>query len=151
MSEDPERTRSGGCLCGAVRYRIDGPVRPVIACHCRQCRRQSGHYYAATAAARSDVTIQGQEAITWFAASSQAERGFCSRCGSALFWHWHGRDRLSILAGSLDEPTGLALIGHIFVGEKGDYYEIADGLPQRAQHCQGDLFADLTGQRAPEE
>ena len=138
-------THTGGCLCGAVRYRVAGPMRPVIACHCRQCRRQSGHYYAASGAAPGDVEIEGAVEITWYEASAHAARGFCSHCGSALFWHWHGRDHLSILAGSLDEPSGLRLIGHIFVGEKGDYYEIADGLPQRERGTDGEPVSDLTG------
>lgn len=135
--------RTGGCSCGAVRYRIEGPVRPVVGCHCHQCRRQSGHYFAATAADRSDVTIEGEEAITWYPSSPEAKRGFCSRCGSALFWDWPGRGRLSILAGSVDEPTGLQFIGHIFVAEKGDYYEITDGLPQRDYGPNGDVVEDL--------
>ena len=139
------RVRTGGCLCGAVRYHVDGPMRPVIACHCQQCRKQSGHYFAASQAARSSVEISGGEAITWYRASPNALRGFCSRCGSALFWNWDGADRLSILAGSLDDPSGLALIGHIHTREKGDYYEIVDGLPQRAGGCDGDPVTDLTG------
>ena len=139
------RVRTGGCLCGAVRYHVDGSMRPVIACHCHQCRKQSGHYFAATQAARSNVEIAGGEAITWYRASENAERGFCSRCGSALFWNWDGADRLSILAGSLDDPSGLSLIGHIYTAEKGDYYAIDDGLPQRAYRFDGDPVTDLTG------
>jgi hypothetical protein len=136
---------TGGCLCGAVRYRVDGPLRPVVACHCRQCRRQSGHYYAATSARRADVTIQGSDRITWYHASAQAARGFCATCGSALFWAPAGGERLGLLAGSLDDPTGLQLVGHIFVADKGAYYRIDDGLPQRAQGADGDLVADLLG------
>lgn len=137
---------TGGCHCGAVRYRVDGPLRPVIACHCRQCRRQSGHHYAATQAARADLEIRGEAAITWYQASPEAHRGFCATCGSALFWVRGDGERMSILAGSLDDPTGLELIGHIFVADKGDYYAIADGLPQRAHGCTGDPVADLTGE-----
>jgi hypothetical protein len=136
---------TGGCLCGAVRYRVDGPLRPVVACHCRQCRRQSGHHYAATSARREDVTIEGAESITWYRASDEAARGFCKVCGSALFWAREHGERLSILAGSLDDPTGLQLVGHIYVADKGPYYRIADGLPQRDQGADGDVVADLLG------
>jgi len=139
------RVRTGGCLCGAVRYHVDGPMRPVIACHCHQCRKQSGHYFAATQAAHANVEITGGDAITWYRASDNAKRGFCSRCGSALFWNWDNADRLSILAGSLDDPSGLELIGHIFTAEKGDYYRITDRLPQREGGCDGDPVTDLTG------
>lgn len=118
----------GGCLCGAVRYSVEGPLRPVVACHCTQCRRSSGHHVAATAAPRDAVRIEG--AVSWYASSAFARRGFCGTCGSNLFWEAEGRDTLSILAGTLDGETGLALERHIFVADKGDYYDIADGLPQ---------------------
>jgi len=57
-------------------------------------------------------------------------RGFCSTCGSSLFWHPKGEENISVAAGALDMPTGLATIGHIWVEQKGDYYEIGDDLPQ---------------------
>ncbi len=122
--------RTGGCLCGAVRYRVEGPMRPVTACHCKQCRRTSGHHVAATAAPRARVAIEGQ--VAWYASSPEARRGFCPTCGSNLFWERAGADTLSIFAGALDDPTGLRLVGHIFVADKGDYYRVADGLPQAA-------------------
>lgn len=121
---------TGGCLCGAVRYRVDGPMRDVVACHCTQCRRSSGHHVAATAAARSDVEIAGP--VVWYPSSPSARRGFCPTCGANLFWDGHAGSDLSIFAGTLDRPTGLTLRGHIFVADKGDYYAIADGLPQAA-------------------
>ena len=83
---------------------------------------------AATAARREDVAITGE--VTWYASSPEARRGFCARCGSNLFWERPGSGGISIFAGTLDLPTGLRLKGHIHVAGKGDYYEIADGLPQ---------------------
>ena len=118
---------TGGCLCSEVSFRVTGPLRPVIACHCTQCRRTSGHYTAATSAPREAVEIEGD--VEWYASSEEAKRGFCPICGSNLFWD-DGGDRLAIFAGSLDGPTGLKMEGHIFCGDKGDYYEIKDGLPQ---------------------
>ena len=120
-------TVEGGCLCGAVRYRVTGPLRPVIACHCTQCRKTSGHHVAATSAPRDKVEVHGP--VAWFASSETARRGFCPTCGSNLFWDGPGT-HLSIMAGTLDAPTGLSLAGHIFVADKGDYYNIADDLPQ---------------------
>ncbi len=116
----------GACLCGAVRYRVAGPLRPVIACHCTQCRKTSGHYVAATSAPRETLTIEGK--VQWYVSSSTARRGFCPVCGSNLFWDGPGAN-LSIHAGTLDPPTGVRLAGHIFCAAKGDYYEIADDLP----------------------
>ena len=121
---------AGSCLCGAVRFRVDGPLRDVIGCHCRQCRKQSGHHVAATSAARGDLTVDGADAMTWFQSSPGHRRAFCATCGSHLFWDLEASANVSIFAGSLDAPTGIRLAAHIFMASKGDYYEIADGLPQ---------------------
>lgn len=128
----------GGCLCGAVRYQARGALRPVIACHCMQCRKTSGHHVAATSAPRNSVEISGD--VTWFASSPDARRGFCGICGSNLFWDGPG-SHLSIFAGTLDGPTGLQVSGHIFCADKGDYYELDDGLP-----CADGADAALTTQ-----
>ncbi|MEM9436663.1 MAG: GFA family protein [Pseudomonadota bacterium] len=119
--------REGGCLCGAVRYRVSGPLRPVVACHCLQCRKTSGHHVAATAAPKAAIEITGE--VQWFVSSDTARRGFCPVCGSNLFWDSAG-ETMSIFAGTLEGETGLSLAGHIFWADKGDYYEIADGVSQ---------------------
>jgi len=124
-----DKTTTGSCLCRQVTYRVSAPLRPVIACHCRQCRKTSGHHVAATSAPRDAVKIRGD--VTWYCSSGTARRGFCGRCGSNLFWDGGGNN-LSIFAGTLDAPTGLRVAGHIFCADKGDYYEIGDGLPQAA-------------------
>jgi hypothetical protein len=122
--------QSGACLCGAVRFRTKGALRGVIYCHCGQCRKQTGHYVAATQVADADITIEGADKLSWYAASPAARRGFCSVCGSLLFWKDHSLDRISIMAGAFERPSGLAGQSHIFVADKGDYYDIDDGLPQ---------------------
>ncbi len=123
---------TGGCLCGAVRYEARGPLSDVTACHCGQCRRQSGHFYATTRVARQNLMLVEDRGLKWYRASPTARRGFCGDCGSTLFWQSDAGDATAILAGSLDAPTGLKLARHIFVADKGDYYEITDGLPQHA-------------------
>lgn len=126
-------THSGHCLCGAVRFRTSGRLREVIACHCSQCRRQTGHFYAATNVQDDGLAVEGAESVTWYRASETASRGFCRTCGSALFWKGDGSDYTSIMAGAFDQPTGLKIGVHIFCADKGDYYEIADDAPQYAQ------------------
>ncbi len=121
---------TGSCLCGAVRFRTRGALRGVIYCHCSQCRKQSGHFVAATNAKDADIDIEGLDAVTWYGASDVAKRGFCGTCGSLLFWKHNHLDSISIMAGSFDRPSGLVGQSHIFVGDKGDYYEIEDDLPQ---------------------
>jgi hypothetical protein len=123
--------RTGGCLCGAVRYTVNGPLRAVVLCHCTQCRRNTGHFMAATAARHRDFRMDSAAELRWYESSGEARRGFCGRCGSTLFWQAGGRDYVSIAAGTLDGDTGLKSACHIYVGDKGDYYSIEDGLPQR--------------------
>jgi len=129
-----EKGGSGSCLCGGVRYRVDGPLTDVGACHCTQCRKTTGHYFAATTCARSALSFESDGTLAWYQSSSFARRGFCSRCGSSLFWERIDGDEIDILAGTLDPPTGLKMVDHIFVDNKGDYYEITDGLPQFGQY-----------------
>ncbi|HYL02026.1 MAG TPA: GFA family protein [Steroidobacteraceae bacterium] len=130
MNAKRSPVREGGCLCGAVRYAVDGPMRAVVLCHCTQCRRNTGHFMAATAARHRDFRLLAQEQLRWYDSSAAARRGFCGRCGSVLFWQGAGREYISIAAGSLDGTTGLESACHIFVADKGDYYSIDDGLPQ---------------------
>ncbi|NKB52130.1 MAG: GFA family protein [Rhizobiaceae bacterium] len=125
---------SGSCNCGGVTYTVRGQLREVIACHCGQCRKQSGHFYAATSASNMDLHIEDSGSLKWYAASEDAKRGFCSECGSALFWKRNGGEHTSILAGSLNgDAGGIKLDRHIFVADKGDYYDLNDGLPQFKQ------------------
>ena len=124
-------SHQGGCLCGAVRYRIAAPLRSVVACHCSQCRRTSGHFVAATNAPSASLSFIADQGLRWYRSSPEAERGFCHTCGGNLFWRRIGSDEISIMAGTLDVPTGLAIGEHIFVADKSDYYMIEDRVPQR--------------------
>ena len=119
--------KTGSCLCGAVSFEVRGPLRPTIACHCIQCRKQTGTYMSATASADRDLVFTRQDGLKWFRSSTEAERGFCKECGSVLFWKQDGSDATSISAGAIDGPSGAPLEGHIFCGSAGDYYVIAGG------------------------
>ena len=125
----------GGCLCGGVRYEVRGALRDVVACHCSQCRRTSGHFVAATQVPSAQLQLTESATLRWYRSSASAERGFCTRCGGNLFWRETAPESTttSIMAGTLEVPTGLRLSQHIFTGDKSDYYEITDGVPQRVQ------------------
>jgi hypothetical protein len=123
-------TYQGSCLCGSVRYQAVGPISNVVACHCNQCRKQSGHYFASTNVYDGRLSIEGAENLTWFQSSENAKRGFCRSCGSALFWKHNKDDFTAVLAGSIDGETGLATAKHIHCANKGDYYVIPDDAPQ---------------------
>jgi hypothetical protein len=128
--QPPNAVATGSCLCGAIRFRVRGPLRDVLVCHCVFCRRMNTHVGAYTACAVGDLEIENARTLRWHRASPRARRGFCSKCGSALFWEPTPLTHISIAAGSLNAPTGLKIKAHICAAQKGDYYEIADGAPQ---------------------
>lgn len=144
MTDSRTGILSGGCLCGGVRYRIDGEYRDVICCHCENCRRTHGHIAAYTALQRSDLIMDSEQTLQWYHdASPDTWRGFCNRCGASLFWDARdGRERISVAAGSLDDSRDLKTIGHVFVSEAGSYYEIDDGLPRFQTGNAGALESD---------
>ncbi len=133
---------TGGCLCGAVRYEVRGPLRAVVDCHCSQCRRTSGHFAAFTATRPEDLVLIESGGLRWYRSSARGRRGFCEVCGSSLFWEPASGERVSIAAGTLDLPTGLATAAHVFVEDAGDYYTIGDGLPHRADGDHGIAIPD---------
>ena len=135
------KTVQGGCLCGAVRYEIDGPLRKVVYCHCGQCRKTSGHFVAATAVDLEHLHMTEDGGLSWFESSDIAKRGFCNRCGSSLFWAPAHNKYMAVMAGAIDAPTGLTSREHIHVDDKSDYYELSDGLPQFPQD-HPDLWED---------
>ena len=120
----------GSCNCGAVKFTLAQPPTDPTACHCTQCRKQSGHFFASANLPKSALEVAGAENITWYQSSEKVRRGFCSQCGSWLFWEPVFRDWTSVALGSLESPTEITLERHIFVAHKGDYYAITDGLPQ---------------------
>ncbi len=139
MSAVQTADASGSCLCGAVRYEVRGPLRPVVYCHCSQCRRTSGHYVAASACDADDLTLLADQSLRWYDSSPQAQRGFCATCGGNLFWRPKEGDHVSIMAGTIDLPTGVRAIAHIHTDSASDYHVIADGLPQYADAGPDDL------------
>ena len=129
MSEtEAPRRATGRCLCGAVAYEINGPMRDVVSCHCGQCLRTHGNFAGYTNVLRDDLSLTQARGLKWYESSDIARRGFCGTCGASLFYERREGGAISIAAGTLDQPTNLKTVAHIFVTDKGDYYEIADGL-----------------------
>ena len=124
---------TGSCLCGAVRFEVSCDLPAPDGCHCSACRKWSGHYFVSTDVPRAAVKIEGEDKITWYRSSEKARRGFCSVCGSSLFWDPLHRDWTGIAMGAFERPTDTKIAVHIFVADKGDYYDITDGVPQNQQ------------------
>jgi hypothetical protein len=120
---------TGTCLCGAVTLTAPGTPGPVTACHCIQCRKLSGFYSASFDITEGATTWTGTDAIQTYTTPGDGTRAFCGICGSKLWF----RDRdgaFSVEAGLLDQPSHTTMTSHIFTAFKGDYYTIADSLPQ---------------------
>ncbi len=120
---------SASCLCGRVAFTVAPDKGGVGACHCRQCRKLSGHFSASFDADEAKVVYAARDSLAEYQTSGGSRRGFCRTCGSSL-WFRAAPGGFSVEAGSVDGATGLRLQSHIFVAEKGDYYRIDDGLPQ---------------------
>jgi len=125
-------THEGGCLCGAVRYAAHGALRDILVCHCVECRRWTGRAWAVTASKDDDFELLADDDLVWIPSprsSTGASRGFCARCGSSLFFRAPGRGRTGIGAGTLDEPDGLRVAGHIWVEQASDWEPPPVGVP----------------------
>ena len=127
---------TGRCHCGSVRFSVYGRLRDVIMCHCEDCQRIHGGAAAHSGAPRADVRFENQTDLRWYDSSSVARRGFCGRCGSALFYDLHGRDVIGICAGALDPPTGTKVAMHVFMRSARDYESTDTAAPRH------DLFPD---------
>ncbi len=147
MSADSLQPLTGRCLCGGVSYRIDGPRRNIVNCHCENCRRTHGHVAAYTSVDIADLELLEQQTLRWYHDSSpDTYRGFCSRCGASLFWDARdGRGKMAVAAGTLDDSGDLETIGHVYVAEAGKYYVIDDELPHFERGNAGALEQDDSG------
>ena len=135
MSNDPDPesapvSATGRCECGGVRFALRGPLRGVLNCHCGQCRRTHGHVGAYTRVEEGGLELREDAELRWYRSSDGARRGFCGRCGASLFFHSRERGGMAVSAGTLDEPTRLQTVAHVYVDHGGDYYRIDDGLPR---------------------
>lgn len=142
MVESNRDEATGGCLCGAVRFEVSSRLRDVVNCHCGMCLKLYGTFGAHSKAKKSNIRITEARGLKWYRTSKIARRGFYQECGSSLFWQPDKQDATGILAGSLDQPTGINTMGHIFVGDKADFYAIRDYLPQFEKSSDGALPDD---------
>ena len=112
----------GQCLCEEIQYTVDGPLRDIINCHCTRCRRSTGHFMAASQAKVEDIHIEG-DTLKWYNPTETVQYGFCSECGSTLFWRsTRTPDVMSIAAGTLTPPTGLKTTTAIYTNYGSDYH-----------------------------
>ena len=121
----------GGCLCGAVRYRISGKPLQGEYCHCSMCRRAAGAPVVAWMdILRSSLTwVKGQ--TTRYESSPGIFRGFCANCGSALtFDNVASPDKISLTIATLDDPAPFAPQAHIYADDQLPWLNLDDHLPR---------------------
>ncbi|WP_338724043.1 GFA family protein [Devosia sp. XK-2] len=100
------------------------------ACHCSRCRKVTGNFEVGVDVKKADLIIHGDDRLTWYFSSEDVRRGFCSICGAPMFFDPPAADWIGLMLGAFDGPTGTKIAEHVFVGDKGDYYDICDGVPQ---------------------
>lgn len=124
---------TGGCICGGVRYQVSdrSKLRQVVACHCDQCRRFSGHFIAASGAKHQHFTFINDATLRWYSYLPNVRQGFCGECGCSLFFDYPNEARISIVAGSLDDASDLEMAAQIYCAEAGKYYQV---------HAEGEMI-----------
>lgn len=117
--------RRGACLCGAVTLTVEAFDGKLAACHCGMCRKWGGGPLLAVDCGKG-IGIDGRDLVSAFDSSEWAQRGFCSRCGTHLFYRLKDSDRYVVPIGLFDDDPGVSLASQIFIDEKPEYYTFAD-------------------------
>lgn len=145
---------TGGCLCGAVRFEIDGELGPITCCHCSRCRRASGSAF--TAAASVDATcfriVSGERLLREYESSPQNWRVFCLRCGSEVFGRHDEYPVIRVRVGGLDDDPGHRVAAHMMMDSKAPWFEIGDVAEQFTELAPISYFlpdATMTRRSAP--
>ena len=124
---------TGGCQCGAVRFAVSDLPHYLHACHCTTCRRISGSATMSLTVPASSLRIEGEAHVVAYVSSDWAARSFCGRCGTGLWQRLTVGDSPAdyfLSAGTLDDPSGLALTQEIYVDRKPDGYAFAGDHPR---------------------
>lgn len=121
---------TGGCQCGAVRYRVQGRLANAHLCHCRMCQKAAGNYFMPLASAREDAFELTRGEPNWFHSSDPVKRGFCARCGTPLFFKTVGSDTIAITLGSLDDPSAYTPESQDGVEGRVSFFHVLTGLPE---------------------
>ena len=125
---------SGSCERRNIKFKIHGQIPNVVACHCTQCRKNSGHVWAATSVGDEDLIFLRKDGLKWYVHLRRPSGDFAKIVARASFYKEDGRDVTEVAAGALDAPTGLKTEKHIYVADKGDYYLIPQDEPQFDQY-----------------
>ena len=126
---------SGSCLCGAIRYEVEGDLGPIVCCHCSMCRKAQGSAFATNApveAARFRI-VSGEDRLRRYASSPGKWRCFCSSCGSPIISQRDGSAVIRLRIGTLDSRLAARPTAHIHVASKAEWFDILDDLPRHPE------------------
>jgi hypothetical protein len=124
----------GSCLCGGVRYRINGTLSQARHCHCSMCRKAHGAAFRSRASANAAEFewLQGENLVNFYESSPGNYRGFCRVCGSPVVSKFDGASYYGVPLGVLDDDPGVRPELHVHVASKAPWFTITDDLPQFA-------------------
>ncbi len=143
--------RTGSCLCGAVTFTVTSEIDHAGACHCSMCRKFSGGMYIGIAIPPDGITFEGAENITKFTSSEWAERGFCSTCGSSVFYRvtalgpYHGTYHIGM--GALDDPSGINVTEELFTDLKPKGYALEGDIKGMTEAEVMAMFASIAEEK----
>ena len=130
----------GGCLCGAVRFGIFGPIRNIVHCHCSRCRKAQGSAFATNGIVNSNdfKIISGADSLTGYESSPGQTKYFCRVCGSPIMSKTDARpDQVRVRIGTIESDIEDRPMAHIFVTSKANWEEISGNLPQYERYDPG--------------
>jgi hypothetical protein len=123
---------SGGCQCGAVRYRVDGPLGKAGICHCRMCQKAFGNFGAALVSVKAETLVWTRGTAAVFRSSAIVSRGFCASCGTPLFMREDGDENYEMAIGTLDDPNAIGpMTEQSGIESKVSWFETMAGLPEQ--------------------
>ncbi|MGH8841924.1 MAG: GFA family protein [Advenella sp.] len=126
----------GSCLCGGIRYQINGPLTGALNCHCSMCRKAHGAAFRSRASVevRDFEFLQGEKLMRFYESSPGTHRGFCSSCGSPIFSKFDDdKSCYGLPLGGLDSDPGIKPELHVYVSDKAPWHDIADRLPKYSE------------------
>ena len=133
----------GSCLCGSVKF-TTGQIHHLDVCHCLMCQRWTGGPFIGADYRNGDVVLTKDDMLKWYASSDWAKRGFCSECGSSLFYRLNDNPEFwAVCAGALEMPNNINISKEIFIDEKPGYYDLSG---DREPLTGPEFLAQLQGQ-----
>ena len=121
---DKAPTITGSCHCGQVSVTIPANAVGVVACHCGDCQKLHGNFFAMLATSQEAATWSGQEHLRWYESSTQAKRAFCGHCGSRVAKAAQGSPRLLLSVGLFEHELAREIIKNVFTDSKPHWYPL---------------------------